>query len=281
MRHMTYYLALYFLFFYVLLFPGSTLTVAFDLVPAWGAGFGSVLLLLQGGAMLAWLNWRYGGRGLIAGALIAALGFAVEYLGETSGFPFGRYRYTELIQPKLLGVVPLPITAAWMMTAAAAFEIARRLVPPSWGARGVMLVTATLVLLLDLQIETVAALISNYWVWLDSGPYYGVPTENFIAWWLVGVVMAGVLWRLLGNRMPSLRPLAVGSAHIPRFAAQVMPHVPVALYLLSTAMFTTVNLARGYSLAGTIGLAVLIVAGALIGRFGEVEWRQTKHRQYD
>ena len=58
---------------------------------------------------------------------------------------------------------------------------------------------ATLVLLLDLQIETVATKINQYWIWLDGGPYYGVPTANFVAWWLTGLAMALVVAMVLGR----------------------------------------------------------------------------------
>ncbi len=284
MRRVLHYLALILLTTYIALLPGSSLLVSLNLVPTWGTGFGSILLLLQGSAMLGWLAWRYGRRGVVAGLVVATLGFLVEYIGETTGFPFGRYQYTDLVQPKLFGVVPLAICAAWMMTAAASFEIARTLGEKRWGMRGVLLLTATLVLLLDLQIETVAALINGYWVWIDSGPYYGVPTANFVAWWLVGFAMAAVLWRLLGgatheaSALPALPHKLFNRLPYP---TRLMQHMPVALYLLSTGMFTIINFARGYLLAGLIGLVVLFVAGGLSGYGGGVALRQTAHQQYD
>ena len=264
---------------YIGLIPNSSLLVALDAVPVWGRGFGGALLLLQGAAMLAWLGWRYRWQGLFAGSVVASLGFVVEYIGATTGLPFGRYFYTELVQPQLLGTVPLAICAAWMMTATAAYEISNQLVRHRFGRNAVLLLTATLVLLLDLQIETVAALINRYWVWLDHGPYYAVPTANFVAWWLVGLAMAWLLALLLPTQvtqhtLPLHQP-------INRFANQVMQRMPGLLYLCSTAMFTVINLARGYLLAGAIGVTVLLVAATLTRRFDGVAWRPTVRRRFD
>src|SRR6266540_4068281 len=69
--------------------------------------------------------------------------------------------------------------------------------PDLIGGRWSVVVAATLVLLLDLQIETVATKINRYWIWQDGGPYYGVPTANFVAWWLIGLAMALVVATVL------------------------------------------------------------------------------------
>jgi hypothetical protein len=51
-------------------------------------------------------------------------------------------------------------------------------------------------------------------------------------------------------------------ALISRFASHISHRLPIYLYTLSTLMFTIVNLARGYTIAGLVGvLALLVVAG--------------------
>ena len=235
---------------YLAVFPGSAVVVAADRVPDWGGWMGGALLLAQGAAALFWLVGFYGRRGALAALAVLLLAWGVEHLGVSSGFPFGRYTYTTMLQPQLFGVVPLPIACAWLMVAAGGWQIAGAVART---ASGRITLAATLVLLLDLQIETVATRVNSYWIWHDSGWYYGVPTANFVAWWLVGLLMAFAVARILppaeaaplrpGRRMP---PSAVG--------------IPAALYMLSTLMFTVVNLARGYPLAGLIGLGVLLGA---------------------
>jgi 4-hydroxybenzoate polyprenyltransferase len=69
-----------------------------------------------------------------------------------------------------------------------------------------------------------------------------------------------------------------------RLISHVSYRLPAYLYLLSTLMFTIVNLAHGYTVAGLVGVLVLLVIftrqrsiltrrrrDAEVGRWGEVE----------
>jgi putative membrane protein len=289
-------LALALFLLYLALFPGSTIIVAIGQVPAWGIWMGGALLLLQGVIALCWLLGSYGRRGALAAALVLVLGWCVEQLGVGTGFPFGRYSYTDTLQPLIVGDVPLAIPCAWLMVVLGAYHVRFwildfRLYAPIQNLTSKIpnaLLTATLILLLDLQIETVAAGVNQYWIWLDSGPYYGVPTANFIAWWLVGLVMAIVLesilrpTRLYGGPSTTTLPVATGQEQrtknkeqttTPRtshftfyvlrftfYVSRITQHIPISLYLLNTLMFTVINLAHGYPIAGLIGIGVLLAA---------------------
>ena len=267
MRHTFQRLALMLFCFYLAVFPGSTIVVALDRVPSWGAWMGGALLLLQGAAALCWLLGRHGARGGLAALLVFLLAWAVEYAGVATGVPFGRYHYTGALQPQLFGTVPLAIPCAWLMVAAGAWQLAttdhrppttdHRLLPTVVSGRSSVVVAATLVLLLDLQIETVATKINQYWIWRDSGPYYGVPTANFVAWWLTGLAMAVVVAALLG-RQGDKETRRQGDREI-RLTSRVSRQLPAYLYLLNTLMFAIINLARGYTVAGLIGVIVLLV----------------------
>lgn len=241
---------------YVAVLPGSTLTVALGRVPDWGEWMGGALLIGQGAAVLFWLLGQHGRRGAAAALLVLLLAWGVEHIGVTTGFPFGRYSYTQALQPQFFGVVPLAIACAWLMVAVGAWQLATSQVGmlERWNV-GTLAGTATLVLLLDLQIETVATKVNLYWVWHDQGAYYGVPASNFVAWWLVGLGMALVVRRALPR--PTLPRPAGWHPPARRIVADALRWLPAALYLLSTGMFVAVNLARGYQLAGLVGLATL------------------------
>jgi uncharacterized membrane protein len=180
-------------------------------------------------------------------------------VGVTTGVPFGRYTYTGALHPQLFGAVPLAIPCAWLMVAIGAWQLAttddrrpttdRRSLAAVVSRRWSVVLAATLVLLLDLQIETVTTKINQYWIWLDSGPYYGMPTANFVAWWLVGLAMAFLVTYVLPTKNPQSFKRSLGSS------------LPSHLYLLSTLMFAIVNLAHGYILAGLVSILVLLVAG--------------------
>jgi putative membrane protein len=269
---------------YCVVFPGSVTTLALDAVPAWGAWMGPALLVVQGLAVISWALGTYGRRGglAVAGALLLA--WAVEHIGEITGFPFGRYRYTELLQPQIGGVVPAPITLAWLMAAFGSWQLAsaalgaRRYQRGGWALPAL---TGALVVALDLQIETVATLVNPYWEWLDAGPYYGVPLANFAAWFAVGALMAlivelalgdGGRWTVDGGRW-TVDPASAPEAPVYGLRSTVyglpslvLPRLPALLYVLSSLMFTVVNFARGYSLAGLVGMALLGTIAAAAAR---------------
>lgn len=228
-----------YLFIYVFAVPMLML----DLVPAWGTWMGGFLLILQGSLLGLWLAANAGGRGWLAALLIGVLSWAVEHVGVTTGFPFGRYSYTDVLGWKLGGVVPLPIPFAWLLVVPAAIGAARLLVSPA-RFRWIGLLAPLLALALDLLLEPVAAYIMDYWHWLDSGPYYGVPTANFIAWGLTALVLTLLTLTLGGTRLRN---------------PAVLPDVPVLLYLLNLLQFTLVDLAYGYVWAALIGAAVATV----------------------
>ena len=124
MQHTFQRLALILFCIYLAVLPGSTIVVALDRVPGWGAWMGGALLLLQGAAALFWLLGRHGARGGLAALLVFLLAWAVEHAGVTSGMPFGHYHYTGALQPQLFGTIPLAIPCAWLMVAAGAWQIA-------------------------------------------------------------------------------------------------------------------------------------------------------------
>ncbi len=255
-------------FAYCAVFPGSTITVALDAVPAWGLWMGAAMLIAQGLAVIFWALGMYGARGGLAVTLAGLLAWAVEHLGETTGWPFGRYQYTEMLQPQILGIVPVPITLAWLMAGFGSWQLARLTLPEATSRRahaGLAALTGALIVVLDLQIETVATFINPYWGWIDTGPYYDVPPQNFVAWWVVGVLMALIVAATLpagagGDAPGDGRGVTRQPSLWARLIAAVWPRVPALLYLLSSVFFTAANLARGYPLAGMVGLAFLAIA---------------------
>ncbi len=249
-------------FAYCAVFPGSTITVALDAVPAWGLWMGAAMLIVQGLAVIFWALGMYGARGALAVGLAAVLAWAVEHIGETTGLPFGRYQYTDMLQPQILGVVPVPITLAWLMAGFGSWQLARLTLGVRGGRIGLATLTGVLIVVLDLQIETVATLINNYWFWIDGGLYYGVPPQNFAGWWVVGFLIALVVATILpqnGENESDRVPLSL-LAQRERIVAFVWQYVPALLFILSSIFFTAANLARGYPLAGLVGVIFLIVA---------------------
>jgi uncharacterized membrane protein len=112
------------------------------------------------------------------------LGFAAELAGVATGRPFGRYRYSGKLGPRV-GGVPLLAAAAWAMMARPAWVtaglLARRRavrVPLAAGA------LAAWDVFLDPRMAR-----EGYWTWPGGGRYEGVPASNFLGWWLTGLAV--------------------------------------------------------------------------------------------
>ncbi len=262
-------IVLYALFsIYVLLYPGSLTLVAMDRVPVWGTWMGGALLILQGSLMGVWLTVNYGRWGFTASGLILFLAWAVEHIGATTGFPFGSYTYTDVLQPQIFGVVPLAIPFAWLLIVSAAvgaseLVLVRDRRDPAGAARvslSKVLMAASFALLLDVTIEPFAVNINRYWVWGEASgsTYYGIPMSNFVAWWFTSLLLS---WVLLWQRSAAARALRYGPVGVGR--AMHWPWLPLALYLSNLTMFVVVNLARGQAAAALIGAAIMLfLAGA-------------------
>lgn len=150
------------------------------------AGALAAVFLLAAGLIV--LLGERTGRGALSLACVALLGLAAEASGVRFGVPFGRYVYTEALQPQLLGV-PVVMGPAWAVLVAFASDAAARLRLRGWGASvfAALLTTAT-----DLVIDPLAANRLGYWKWEEAGSYYGIPFVNFAGWFLTALVASRV-----------------------------------------------------------------------------------------
>lgn len=174
---------------------GSALVRAGFEEPVWVArlcGLGVTVF----GAWAVIASLRPNGPVLAAGAVSLAVGSGSEVVGLLTGFPFGRYEYTDAWWP--VGMVaggrpfPLQLPFAWLMLSWAAVLVARRWVM-GWAA---VALGGLLAALADLAMEPTTVHSLGYWRWLDGGPLPGgVPLANFFGWWFVaGLAGALLLW---------------------------------------------------------------------------------------
>lgn len=134
--------------------------------------------------------------------------WAVEKFGSTTGFPFGSYSYTPVLQPQLAGV-PLLVPLAWVMMLA-----------PAWGAADILLsaktrkayssrislaaITGLALAAWDLYLDP-QMVARGLWSWEQPGIYFGIPLVNFAGWWLTAFV---ITWLIFPTKLPS-KPLLV------------------------------------------------------------------------
>ncbi len=121
---------------------------------------------------------------------VVALGWAVEYLGSQTGFPFGHYDYTSRLQPQV-GGVPLLIPLAWLMMLPPSWAVASWIAPvPGEDKQGLKgwflfaLVASLAMTAWDLFLDP-QMVAWGFWVWEQPSGYFGVPWINFLGWMLV------------------------------------------------------------------------------------------------
>ena len=171
---------------------------------------------------------------------VGALGFVAEAIGVHSGWPFGRYEYTNVLQPQIIGV-PLVMAAAWMVLAAYVKAMLTGFRLPAWLAAlsGSLWMTA-----LDLVIDPLAAGGLKYWRWIDTGFYYGIPAQNFLGWFVVS-------WLIFS----ALKLLKANSGQPNRWASSI--GLSILLF------FTFIALAHHLWLVASIGVGLCLVHLAL------------------
>jgi len=215
---------------------------------------GTALLILEGTLLAVAMMDEYGPRGLLAVLVIALFAYGVEALGVATGFPFGSYRYTDVLSPQLPGGVPLAVVFAWLVIVIAVHGLTVR--PPLLvgGSLSVsILIGALFATLLDLVLEPVAFHLENYWQWLAPGRinYYSIPWVNFVAWFGVALVILAVVSLVLYH-VPAFQNMT-------SFATRIPINVPTWLYFANMLMFGLVDLTHGYYLAAAIALFAFIL----------------------
>lgn len=164
--------------------------------PAWLA---ALFLLLAG---LIVLMGASNMRSLLA---VAFLGFVAEVVGVQFHVPFGNYHYTDALGPKLFNVPPV-IAFSWMALAAYVVQSCQQVRIPVTlkfisvffksfsGLLGTILAAIWLTAF-DLVIDPLASNQLRYWNWTTRGPFFGVPTRNFVGWFAVSLVTCAILKR--------------------------------------------------------------------------------------
>lgn len=184
----------------------------FGLHPSWLArwpeaagGYDAAYRLFSAGQiLLAFLVFmvpllrRAGLRWVGAFAAVFALSLASELGGTNYGIPFGGYHYTDRLGYKLLGDVPLLIPISWFYMAIPAWAMGRaalgdRLIPR-------ILLGAWLMTAWDLALDPAMSFLTPFWVWADTGPYYGMPWVNLGGWFLTGLALMAALATLKVDR---------------------------------------------------------------------------------
>jgi uncharacterized membrane protein len=169
--------------------------IAYPLSVGAGRDLVSWAIVILGAALSVVHAWLSRGRRTGVGVLLLVAGTALgfEALGLATGFPYGRYAYSDALGPTLLGV-PFLVPLAWLMMAWPSWILAARLAP---SRRWVRVATAAAVfagwdVILDPQMVQ-----AGYWTWAHPSPGLPgidtVPLTNLAGWLFAGGVLMTML----------------------------------------------------------------------------------------
>ena len=177
--------------------------------------------LAMGAFGVAAIGWR---KTAVFFGCAVPISLASELVGTGTGWPFGNYAYTDFLGYKVLDHVPFSIPLSWFYVGFAcvllgsAIARGRDLRPRSvWSVGlGVWFLTVW-----DLVLDPAMAhesLPVRFWVWDETGPYFGMPIQNFVGWSATGLLfmaLARFLWREEADtrRIAIWFPLAVYAAN--------------------------------------------------------------------
>lgn len=174
------------------------------------------------------------------------IAFIFELSSTYNGFPYGKYKYTDILLPKLLGEVPLLIPLSWFSIIVPSYIIASKL-----KTKGIerILVASILVLIWDLSLEYPMSYIQKIWIW-ENGFFYTMPIENWFGWFLTAFVIFGIFQLLFNDEKIEYTPNAI------------------YLYLVITLFSSVFSIFTGGILPGLFtlgGILVIFLKSRIIG----------------
>ncbi len=154
--------------------------------------------LLVSLAALLWYHTDWNKAFVLYAISAFLIGFFIEILGVQTGIIFGHYHYGTVLGWGIWGV-PLTIGCNWLMLNYFVNVIANQLTKNTILK---ILLAATLMTTLDFLIEP-AAIELGFWHWQNNI----IPTQNYIAWFLVSALISSIYFLLDFSRSNALAML--------------------------------------------------------------------------
>ncbi len=155
--------------------------------------------------------WRYAGarRSVVLLILLSVLPLLVEAQAVVTGFPYGDFQYSQTLGGKLFGLVPWTVAFAYLPILLGSFAMASRFWP---GSVPLLIAGSALILTIADLVLDPAIVHAGLWIWADGGPYYGIPTINFLGWVLTGLIYSAILYVGLRELLKTSGPVPIGVA---------------------------------------------------------------------
>ena len=141
-------------------------------------------------------------KALLFLVVTSVIGFLAEVLGTSTGFPFGKYYYTNFLGPKEFGV-PEVVPLVWFVIAYLTFSIARHAFGRQEQSGKDLMWFALLAAFGSVAWDfLIDPMFSSYGYWVWTGQFFalpeldGIPLTNFVGWFVLIILMLFVYFAL-------------------------------------------------------------------------------------
>ena len=195
------------------------------------------------------IGWKAALRMFLIG-IVGAFLFE-EFVGLQSGL----YYFTDLMGPRI-DKAPLAIGLSWMAVFYMGWFMSNLACDGAPSPRhnsipriiAKALVASLIVSATDLAADPVSVE-AGLWVWVDGGPFYGVPYSNYVGWVLVGTIILSIIGIVNRSCVDTRIDTASG-------AVRAFSILPLAMFGLMGVSFIIGNY------AGTMAIIELYAMGA-------------------
>lgn len=169
---------------------------------------------------------------------LSLFGLLIEYIGLTTGWPYGEFSYTANLGGKIFGILPWTIGLSWTPLVVGAVA----LVYSTTQNKLLRIILPALVLVLfDLLLDPLAVRL-GMWSYPAGGAYYGVPIQNFFGWLVSGI--AGSL---------------ISFAILQKYSVDKIRHLGYSFFI-SIVMWSLVSLGFGFKVPFIFGMLLTVLA---------------------
>jgi bisanhydrobacterioruberin hydratase len=169
--------------------------------------------------------------------------FAVvfESFAILTGFPYGKFTYTDLIGPKIFGIVPISIAFAWSPLVIGSCVISNLYVRNQFLR---IFLSAIILMAIDMVLDP-GSVALQFWSWEGMNFLYTVPLTNFLGWLLSGLIGSSIIFIVTKKQIDSVKQ-------------SQLQMLLISSYLI-LIYWTTVDLFKSLFICVGIGIALLVM----------------------
>lgn len=135
-------------------------------------------------------------RSGVALALLLVYTYGIEFVGATTGFPYGEFSYQVSLGPMFLGTIPYALPLFFVPLVVNSYLLVVLLLGERASSTPLRVAAvAGTVVAVDVVLDP-AAVALGFWSYAAGG-YYGVPVTNYLGWVLSAVVATLLIDRAL------------------------------------------------------------------------------------